>query len=367
MSLKPSHGATDIKTAARLRTATNQRTIQVWESAFNASKLNDYHWNFQIAKSVYNGDGTATFNVVWQSKSVAPNTLIVWQDAYALNWTATVPAPGVSVTVFGDWQACSPGQSYDLDPYGFWTPTKPDPNVKPDPKFMNVGNIQYKYPDVDGIHIVIGVQNDNGGVDIIYVDPTALPPNSSAKYQPKELVEWWYQTDIRTSTMINGASTAIGRVDLSTPAPTTQDYYYSTTFNYDDGTWVTSPDTPSTVLYSPALHGLGDPPLFSLWSAILEIIFNLAVSDTATVSAKLGALLRVKYNNVEVTVLDSLHFQVSIGAPKRVRPNSSDAIGVVTDDITAEVSDLLQFEVDDGDLQSQSGDALSWNVVKIAA
>jgi len=345
--------------------ATTQRTIQVYESAFNANKLNSYGWNFQIAKSVNNGDGNAAFNVIWQSKSVAPNTLIVWQDVYALNWTAAVPAAGVSVTISGEWQSCMLGESYDLNATGFWT--KSTSTTKADPKFMNVGNMLYQYPGADGIHIVIGIQNAGGNFDPIYVDPTPLPPNSSAKYQPQELVQWWYQADIRTSTMISGASTAIGGVDLSSPAPTTNKYYYSTTYNYDSGTWITSADTPPQSLYIPPqdIVDIIDVPLglFSIWSTFLKVIFDVALSKTqqARASAKLGALLRVRYKDVEVTVIDNITMDVAIGAPKRARQNSNDAVGVVTDDLVAEVSDLLQFEVDDEDLPDNE----SWSIEKV--
>jgi hypothetical protein len=211
------------------------------------------------------------------------------------------------------------------------------------------------------------VQNASGNFDTIYVDPTPLPLNSSAKYQPQELVEWWYQTDIRTSTMISSASTAIAGVNLSRPAPTTNKYYYSTTYNYDSGTWITSADTPPQSLYAPSqdIASITDVPLglFSIWSAALKILFKVALSDKqpASASAKLGALLRVKYGDVEVTVIDSLTMDVTIGAPKRARPNSNDAVGVVTDDLIAEVSDLLQFEADDGDLPDNE----SWNIEKI--
>ncbi|KAN0073371.1 hypothetical protein V8E54_008591 [Elaphomyces granulatus] len=345
-------------------TPTTQRSIQVWESAFNATKLSDNKWNFQIAKSVNNGDGNKTFNVVWQSKSIAPNTLIVWQDVYALNWTAVVPAPGVSVTISGEWQLCKLGESYDLDNTGFWTKSQ---GTAPDKTFMNVGNIQYKYPGVDGIHIVIGVQNPRGNFDIIYVDPTSLPPGSSAKYQPQELVKWWYQVDNQTSTMISSASTGYGGIDLSAPAKTTLKYYYSTTFNYDSGTWVTSEDEPPQSLYDPPqdLANIQDTPLglCSIWPVLLKIMFKvvLGAAVQTSASAKLGALLRVQYKDVSVTVIDDLNFQVNLGAPKAAKPNSSDAIGSVTEDIITNVSDLLQFEVDDGDLPSDE----SWDIQKI--
>ncbi len=230
-------------------TRTTSRQIHVWESAYNAQKLKKNHWNFQIAKSVAIADGSVSYNVVWQSKSIAPHTRISWKDRYALNWTADVPAEGLSVTVSGEWQLCALGGAYDLDENGFWA--KSPASVKRDSKFMTVGGVNYAYPGADGIHIVVGIQNADDGFDVIYVDPTSLAKGSSAKYQPQDKIHWWYQTDMRSSTMISTAFTAKGSVDLSKPGPTTNDYYYSTTYNYNTGTWITSEDQPNELLYAP--------------------------------------------------------------------------------------------------------------------
>jgi len=218
-----------------------QREIQVWETQYDAQELISNNWNFQIAKSVGNAAGVDTYNIVWQSKAIAPNTYISWHTVYALNYTATVPAPGVTVTVTGDWQACAIGQSYDLDKNGFWQEsTSPG-----DPNFMNVGKVNYKYPDTEGIHIVVGVKNSDGSFNTIFIDKTALPPSSTAKYQPQEKVKLWYQAGIQTSAIISSETTNDHEIDFSKPAPETNKFYYSATFKYDSGTWDISPNAPS--------------------------------------------------------------------------------------------------------------------------
>jgi hypothetical protein len=341
-------------------TGATQRTIEVWEDRNNAKKLSDNKWNFQIAKSVNNGDGSTSINVVWMSKTGAPRTKITWQDVYALNWTAVVPDPGISVTVSGEWQSCSPGQSFDLDENGFWV-TSPKHGPSFDPKFMNVGEVLYKYKGVDGIHIVIGVQNPSGDFDTIYVDPTSLPPSSSAKYLPLEFVEWWYQTDNRTSTMMSGASTAIGGVDFTKPAETTEQYYYSTTYDYDSGTWITSEDKPPQALYTAAAKDF-TPRLYGIYPLILGITFGVSLHDDEkqTVSTKLEALLKVLRYNATVQVVNNVTFEVTINAPSSTRLNSDDIFATVTHNVIAAVQDLLKFEAACGDLP----DGETWTVTK---
>jgi len=367
MDFEPSHHLR-AKASAQSDDAT-RRTIQVWENAYNAKKLTDNQWNFQIAKSVVTEEGgKPTFNVVWRSTSIAPSTLVSWFDVYFLNWTVDVPAAGVSVTVSGMWQTCAVGDSYDLDVYGFWT--KSSATTKADPRFMNVGNIEYKYPGTDGIHVVIGVQDDSGNIYTIYIDPTALPLGFSAKYQPQELVRWWYETNIRTSTVIDNESTAIGEVDLSKPAPNTSKYYYSTTYNYDSGNWITSEDKPPNALFRPpkALLEIVDVGLgaFTLWGggSLFTIAFAVELSDAmkGSASLNLGTLLRLKFTNVEVTVIDKFNINVKIGAAKGAKVNSNDAIGAATDDIIRAISDALQVMVTRGELPIQE----KWAIQKIA-
>lgn len=329
---------------------TPSRTIQVWETAYNAKELSQNHWNFQIAKSVATGSGGKAFNIVWQSKNVAPSTTISWKSVYGLNWTAEIPAEGLSVTLSGDWQACSLGDIYDLDSNGFWTTS----TAKADSNYMNVGKVNYAYPNVDGIHIVVGIQNDAGSFDLIYVDPTALAVGDSAKYQPQESVEWWYQTNMRNATMIESASTAIGGVDFSKPAPDTGNYYYSTTYNYKSGNWITSQDTPESKLYAAAQLGFDAKStyVYSILPAILKVVFGIAVGKDKQVSASAGlkSLLDVKFGGVHVKFIDDLNLKVQLGSIKRAKPHSDDSLAVVKDDTERDVSDCLQVVYDDGDL-----------------
>ncbi|TLD03857.1 hypothetical protein PgNI_11352 [Pyricularia grisea] len=126
-------------------------------------------------------------NVVWKSLALQPKASISWVVEYGLNWTLTLPTDGISVTVGGDWQVCNKGESFDLDSIGEWS----------------------RYPDADGIHIVVGVKNGDN-FDCIFVDPTALPHGSSGSYQPQEQVKWWLQaSNLQGSTIVATFSIAV--------------------------------------------------------------------------------------------------------------------------------------------------------------
>jgi hypothetical protein len=327
------------------------RTIQLYESGYDVKMLDDNKWNFQIAKSVANADGTVQYNVIWQSRSVAANTFITWEAQYGMNWTQTLPDPGASVTVGGEWQACSLGQVFDIDKYGLWVPS----SVPSEAGFMKVGTVNYQYPGVVGIHIVIGIQNSDGSFGTIFVDPTALTLNDSAVYQPRESLQWWYQTDTRTATMISGASTAMCTLDFTLPGPDTNKYYYSTTYNYSTGTWITSEYAPSDNLYRPP-QSLDDvklepPQLFSLWPSTWVVILTnkVATVKQAAVLIRLGFLMRIRYEDVKVEFKNDTNIYIKLGTPKRIARHSAQAIGVPDDNIKGEISDCLQFLVDNGD------------------
>jgi len=183
-----------------------------------------------------------------------------------------------------------------------------------------------------------------------------LTLNSTASYQPQETIQWWYQTDMRTATMISTASTAFGMVDFSGPAPTTNKFFYSTTYNYQSGQWITSEDTPPQTLYAPplTLNPLQNPPsqLFSIWSSIWEGILSVALTAKQQVSgqASLKSLLQIRYKDVEVKVIDDLNISIKLGTPKDAKQNSNDAIGAPNDDVQAVISDCFQYLLDDGDL-----------------
>ncbi|RUS13957.1 hypothetical protein BC937DRAFT_94541 [Endogone sp. FLAS-F59071] len=335
-----------------------QREIQVWEAQYDAQELISNGWNFQIAKSVANAAGDTTYNVVWQSKAIAPNTYISWQTVYALNFTANVPAAGVTVTVTGDWQACAIGQSYDLDENGFWQTS----TSSGDPNFMNVGKVNYEYPDTDGIHIVVGVKNSNGSFDIIFIDETALPPGSTAKYQPQEKVKLWYQAGIQTSTIISSETTNNDEIDFSKPAPETNQFYYSATFIYNTGTWVISPYSPASTLYAPPTRKLTSVAsnYNRLWPSVYKILYGIPIEGAKTVTASLHLkkLLEIKYKDVSVTVINEINWKVIIGGVKHARPYSVDAVGANADNTKADISASLTLELAEGYLPPKE----TWNI-----
>jgi hypothetical protein len=137
------------------------RTIAFWEGAADLLALSNSKFNLQFAKSVIGPDGALTFNMVWQSKNLAPRTNISWTPVYGLNWTLEIPTSGISVTVGGIWQTCAIGQTFDISPVGLFTPS----TVTGKPNFMNIGTNKYSYSGVNGIHIIVGVQNASGGFD----------------------------------------------------------------------------------------------------------------------------------------------------------------------------------------------------------
>jgi hypothetical protein len=353
----------EVMPSARINGVT-LRTIEVYESAYNAQMLDQNHWCFQIAKSVSTPGQSSPSppNVVWQSKAVAPRTNISWKDQYGLNWTIKLPDPGLSVTLNGEWQACNLGEVFDIGTDGFWTASA----VVADKDFMKVGKVGYQYPGVVGLHIVIGIQNSDGGFDTIHVDPVSLALNDTASYKPQEVVTWWYQTGMRTATIISSAATTIGTVDFSTPAPATQKYYYSTTYNYQGGTWITSQDPPPQALYAPpsSVDLLQNPPpkLFSIWPSVWEAVLGVIIGTDkqASVSAGLKSLLKIKYSTVDISFLDDLHIKLELGKPKAAMPNSNDAIGEPDETTEDVISDCFQYLSDDGDLP----DGETWKIEK---
>lgn len=344
-----------------------QRCIEVWESAYNAKKLSENHYNFQIAKSVITGTGGTTCNVVWQSRSIAPKTSISWKNIYGLNWTAKMPAAGLPVTLSGNWQACSIGDIYDLDKNGFWIEAELADNG--DAKFMNVGKVNYTHPDGGhGIHIVVGVQKDASpnspnykNFDPIYVDPITTPVGSCAKYQPQEFVTWWYQTNMRTSTMIEEPSTAKESINFLT-APETGKFYYSTTFNFKSGNWITSPNAPKPNLYAPASANYTEESVYDygLLPAMLDIALSVAVPDAVQeiLKTKLQAALELRFGGVLVKFLDKATMHVQLGSVKEAEAHSDDWFAVRQDKTEKFVVDCFKLVVDGNHLL----DGEDWDV-----
>ncbi|KAK3904208.1 hypothetical protein C8A05DRAFT_32016 [Staphylotrichum tortipilum] len=205
-----------------------RREVQVWEAADDLLALYRNNFNFQFAKSVSGKNGEVTYNIIWQSKNLAPRFNIAWEPIYALNWRPQRDARrGLADVRAG--------------------PDTPS-TVPPKANFMNIGKNGYRYEGQNGIHIVIGVKNSAGGYDVIYVDSTELGLNMGSWYQPQETVKWWYQTGVRTATMIAGADTPVHTFDMSAPNPETGLFYISTTYIYATGQWINSPNAPATAL-----------------------------------------------------------------------------------------------------------------------
>ncbi|TLD24007.1 hypothetical protein PspLS_06968 [Pyricularia sp. CBS 133598] len=216
------------------------RTIHWYESRFDLEQIKNNGWQYQIAKLVSTDKGKPPIsNVVWKSLALQPRATISWVVQYALNWTVTLPTDGISVTVGGEWQVCDKGQSFDLDSTGEW-----NPSASPgQPGWLSVGNVGYSYPGVTGVHIVVGVKNGDN-FDCVFVDPTALPLNSTGSYQPQEQVKWWLEASNLQGSVYSQTRGAIGGVDLSSPAPSTNNYEYWTTYLVKLGTWANSQTAP---------------------------------------------------------------------------------------------------------------------------
>lgn len=160
------------------------RTIEVWESQFDNSQLALGHYNFQIAKSVITAPGaTPTFNMVWQSQGLAPDTIISWDVNYGLNWTKVLPTLGATVVIGGKWARCDKGQILDIDANGYFEASS-SPATK---DFLAIGNNGFSPQGGGGIYIVVGLQDSSGKWNPIYFEPTALYTGGGGQWQPQEV------------------------------------------------------------------------------------------------------------------------------------------------------------------------------------
>ncbi|KAM3462439.1 hypothetical protein MY5147_009826 [Beauveria neobassiana] len=210
-------------------------TLIIQEGTQDLKDLAKNHYNLQVAKAVSAPGGTARFNVVYASKSLAPNMSVEWGANYGINWTTEVPNPGATVTYTGRWQACKLGESYDLTETGGWEINNNDPHK--DNSSVNVGKNGYTKP----IHV------------IMFVSPDSLPHSGYGQYQPRDVVQLWFGEGIITETMISTQSTAVQDFDM-TRIP--KQYFW---YSYGTGSWQHSShpfDPPKAK--EPALHrGMG--------------------------------------------------------------------------------------------------------------
>ena len=139
----------------------SSRNIAIWESPYDLQKLSSDGLNLCIAKSVIDSSGHPSFNMVWKSLNLAPRANISWNTQYGLNWALNVPTANAQVTLGGVWQACNPGEVYDIDNVGLFQPS----TVTPQPGYLKVGKNGYSYGGSSGIHIIVGVQSSPGAFD----------------------------------------------------------------------------------------------------------------------------------------------------------------------------------------------------------
>ena len=85
-------------------------------------------------------------------RPLPPEMSLSWTAQYGLNWTTSVPAQGATIVYSGNWQACSAGQSYNLDSIGEWVVNDNNPNA--DANSLNIGSNGYSMPvNVIGIRV----------------------------------------------------------------------------------------------------------------------------------------------------------------------------------------------------------------------
>ena len=286
------------------------RTLNWYESEADATSIIANNWNLQVAKSVATGSAAPTYNIVWQSQAIAPSTQISWKVQYALAWTAVVPSEGVTVKIRGNWQKCDKGESYDINPLGYWQKSDSAGQAG----WLNVGKIDYSYPGVLGIHIVVGVLNaQTGRYEPIFVDGATLPIGSSAKYQPQETVSWWLDGKDLTGQVFNSTKSRSTSYDFSNPSdPVTNTYEWSTSFVMIGGKWTIAPGSPPQSLTAPppsaalATLSLGGPPPVVLQldhaSWLVTFAKPLAVAALGAIGAALYERLKGNFKKLVVTI-----------------------------------------------------------------
>ena len=79
-------------------------TVVVQEFKNDREVLDASKYNLQVAKSVSTGedDTEPQYNVVYQSKFLAPRMTISWSEDYALNWVQTMPTDSSVKVKYGE-------------------------------------------------------------------------------------------------------------------------------------------------------------------------------------------------------------------------------------------------------------------------
>ncbi|KAJ5116588.1 hypothetical protein N7456_000936 [Penicillium angulare] len=215
--------------------APDERQLTVAIDQLNMPLLSSNQYQLHVAKSVI-ANGKLVFNTVWRSKTLSPFVDIKWKPVYGFNWTSDVPASGISITAQGNWMQCNVGQAVDIASSGFFTTSA----SQPDPNSMMIGVNNYAAENPEGIRIIIGVQNASGSFDPIFVDPSSIPLNATATFQPQEQIQWWYEAGSKQGTVFTKHATKIETADYSGPDPATQSWKKKSIFDYKKGTWTTT-------------------------------------------------------------------------------------------------------------------------------
>ncbi|KAH8781098.1 hypothetical protein F5883DRAFT_685403 [Diaporthe sp. PMI_573] len=272
------------------------RTLNWFESEADAINIQNNSWNLQLAKAVASGSAAPTYNMIWKSRALALITSISWKVEYALGWTAQVPDSGMSIRITGKWQPCNKGESFDINPMGYWQRST-EPVEAQYAGWLNVGKIQYSYPGVLGIHIVVGIRNAESGLfEPIFVDKATLGRGSSGRYQPQESVSWWLEAGDRTGSVFSGTKSGSATQDFSNPSgPVTNTFEWSTSFLTIPSKWVIAGGIPAQSMAAP-------PPSAQLAPMSLggEAPMILKLKDKfrrveITIEGKTGNKLRVMY------------------------------------------------------------------------
>ncbi|KAK0742915.1 hypothetical protein B0T18DRAFT_430310 [Schizothecium vesticola] len=304
------------------------RKLNWFESQLDAINIGKNNWNLQVAKAVASGTGSPTYNLVWQSRALAPITSLSWKVEYALGWTANVPGQGVQVSIMGNWQQCNKGEAYEINSNGYWDRSK-EPANPDDAGWLKVAKINYRYPGVLGLHIVVGIRNaDTGRFDPIFIDTAALGPGSSARYQPQESVSWWLEGGNKTGQVFSHNQSASCEQDYTNPSdPLTNSYEYSTTFLTVGSQWAVSPGPPPQALVAPPPSASLDAPVLGgqlpLMLALDHAKWIVAFAKPlalAAAGAALESYLRNRFKGCTVQIWDKngnklrIEYEVGNGA-----------------------------------------------------
>lgn len=352
------------------------RKLHWYESKADATAIRANKWNLQLAKPVASAGAEPTYNMIWKSQALAPRTTISWKVQYALGWTAQVPSEGVSISIEGEWQPCNKGESFDIDNMGYWQrSTKSVPAGRA--SWLNVGDIQYAYPNVLGIHIVIGVLNTaSGNYEPIFVDQSILPPGSSGWYQPQETISWWLDSGDLGGSVFHGTRSESITQDFSSPSdPLSGSYEWSTSYLFQPPNplkhWVVAPGAPSQSRNAPPPSALiarmslgGETPMLlkldhARW--IVTFASPMAAAVLAAVAASLYGKLKSKFRKLEISIegTDGTKLRVVYELGNINTLGTSAFLGTAADGPVETIDKALTQMLTSGDIAAGE----TWNIV----